>query len=491
MQNFRRFIGYTALSVSLASPAPAQTATTASPGWWSKPGFLPAQATLSIRPVDVRVQGFSGVARSERYCEVNGTPLAPRTGLIPDTGNFYIVSLDRSGKQCELTPLVSIKPANPAIAQELLDSIDARVPGGAKFIKGQVKTGMEQFKVDAAPKHMPGVGVVVPAESPSALALLFALSTGNTGTRPQVAAPAPTGTPLTGEWWNKPNLLPTSPQGTISAGGRDATGNCRINQHGLQLVAVPEGSIVLTDTTRAFAVLANCRVEPLITLPARSNTTQPAISVAGGGLRNPGQIKTQQNPAIERAALPLLVLAAEETALYVWGALGALGVGSMTAWNLQGKTVIAAGSVSVQAMNNRNIAGMSADEYGSLYMQSLSNRTAVPTKEQVEDGIKRTAPADASLEGTFNSESGGSGKCSPEEKNFLQKNVDSVCKPEVTCRPFTDSATATVFAKINHSCANAREEINNRCYDGGDKGHREAARSAWIRAGKCLERIVP
>ena len=145
--------------------------------------------------MDVRVQGFSGMARSERYCEVNGTPLAPRTGLIPDTGNFYIVSLDRSGKQCELTPLVSIKPANPAIAQELLDSIDARVPGGAKFIKGQVKTGMEQFKVDAAPKHMPGVGVVVPAESPSALALLFALSTGNTGTRPQVAAPAPTGTP--------------------------------------------------------------------------------------------------------------------------------------------------------------------------------------------------------------------------------------------------------------------------------------------------------
>ena len=203
MQSFRRFIGYTALSVSLASPAPAQTpaqtATTASPGWWSKPGFLPAQAALSIRPVDVRVQGFSGMARSERYCEVNGTPLAPRTGLIPDTGNFYIVSLDRSGKQCELTPLVSIKPANPAIAQELLDSIDARVPGGAKFIKGQVKTGMEQFKVDAAPKHMPGVGVVVPAESPSALALLFALSTGNTigstGTRPQVAAPAPTGTP--------------------------------------------------------------------------------------------------------------------------------------------------------------------------------------------------------------------------------------------------------------------------------------------------------
>lgn len=491
MRNFRKFVGYTALSVSLVSNAPAQTPATASPGWWSKPGFLPAQATLSIRPVDVRVQGFSGVARSERYCEVNGTPLAPRTGLIPDTGNFYIVSLDRSGKQCELTPLVSIKPANPAIAQELLDSIDARVPGGAKFIKGQVKTGMEQFKVDAAPKHMPGVGVVVPAESPSALALLFALSTGNAGTRPQVAAPAPTGTPLTGEWWNKPNLLPTSPQGTISAGGRDAAGNCRINQNGLQLVAVSEGSIVLTDTTRAFAVLANCRVEPLITLPARANTTQPAISVAGGGLRNPGQIKTQQNPAIERAALPFLVLAAEEAALYVWGALGALGVGSMTAWNLQGKTVIAAGSVSVQALNNRNIAGMSADEYGSLYMLSLSNRTAVPTKEQVEDGIRRTDPADASLEATFNSETKGPGKCGPEEREFLQKKINDICKPSVSCGASTPPEMAVVLAKINHECANSREEINVRCFDGGNKGHRTAANEAWIRARKCIERIMP
>jgi len=488
MQSFRRFIGYTALSVSLASPAPAQTPATASPGWWSKPGFLPAQAALSIRPVDVRVQGFSGVARSERYCEVNGTPLAPRTGLILDTGNFYIVSLDRSGKQCELTPLVSIKPANPAIAQELLDSIDARVPGGAKFIKGQVKTGMEQFKVDAAPKHMPGVGVVVPAESPSALALLFALSTGNTigstGTRPQVAAPA--GTPLTGEWWNKPNLLPTSPQGTISAGGRDATGNCRINQNGLQLVAVPEGSIVLTDTTRAFAVLANCRVEPLITLPARTNTTQPAISVAGGGLRNPGNIQTGPDPRLSQAvAAPIELYLTASLLMYGLTAILAM---KLHQSQLKNGTVVVPNTAD-QALESKDALGLSAEELGRLNV--LSSRTAVPTKGQIEDGIKRTVPADASLEGTFNSESGGSGKCSPEEKDFLQKNVDSVCKPEVTCRSFTDSATATVFAKINHSCANAREEINNRCYDGGDNGHREAARSAWIRAGKCLERIVP
>jgi len=472
----------------MAGPVLAQTAATASPGWWSKPGFLPAQAALTIRPVDVRVQSFSGRVNSERYCEINGVPLAPRTGLIADTGNFYLIALDRTGKQCQLTPLVSIKPANPAIAQELIDAVDARVPGAAKILKGEAKPGIAQFNADAAPKHLPGVGVVLPAQTPSALALLFALSTGNL---PQAVTPAPTGTPLTGEWWNRPNLLPTSPQGTITAGGRDAAGNCRINQNGMPLVAVPEGSILLTDTTRAFAVLANCKVEPLITLPARANTTQPAISVAGGGLRNPGQIKAQQNPAIERAALPLLVLAAEETALYVWGGLGALGIGSMTAWNLQGKTVIAAGPESAQALNNRNIAGMSADEYGSLYMLSLSNRTATPTKQQVEDGIRRTDPADASLEATFNSRTKGPGKCGPEERDFLQKKINDICKPSVSCDASTPPEMAVVLAKINHECANSREEINERCFDSGDKGHRTAANEAWIRARKCIERIIP
>jgi|GEM_PF-643806 len=490
MQSFRRFIGYTALSVSLASPAPAQTpaqtpgqnTATASPGWWSKPGFLPAQAALSIRPVDVRVQGFSGMARSERYCEVNGTPLAPRTGLIPDTGNFYIVSLDRSGKQCELTPLVSIKPANPAIAQELLDSIDARVPGGAKFIKGQVKTGMEQFKVDAAPKHMPGVGVVVPAESPSALALLFALSTGNTGTRPQVAAPA--GTPLTGEWWNKPNLLPTSPQGTISAGGRDATGNCRINQNGLQLVAVPEGSIVLTDTTRAFAVLANCRVEPLITLPARSTTTQPAISVAGGGLRNPGNIQTGPDPRLSQASAVAPPIIYPTAATLVDGlALLSVTMASATplGWIYTGAAIFATGAYAYTAWDVKQSSQLSSTEVGGLAEASLNIR---PDGDEINFGIERNNSRGTELANGLRPP----GNCGDDQYKNLFNKKDRAC-PRVLpgCKDVVlDPTVRAVRAAAFVACAKAREELNRVCFDGGDDAHKSATKNAWEAAKNCL-----
>src|SRR5262249_17499288 len=39
----------------------------------------------------------------------------------------------------------------------------------------------------------------------------------------------------------------------------------------------------------------------------------------------------------------------------------------------------------------------------------------------------------------------------------------------------------------NERCARARDRINNECFKGGDKGHREAALAAWRAAQNCRE----
>jgi len=158
--------------------------------------------------VDVTEQNYSGVVQTERYCEVNSVPLIPKTGFIPDTSNFYLVSLDREGKQCELTPLVSIKPANPALAKELLDSIEARAPNISRLFMGIEKTRIPHFDDILAPRFVPHVGVVLAVEMRPEIVQMFTL---NAGRSYSVPSPAPISTPLTGEWRNKPNLSPISP----------------------------------------------------------------------------------------------------------------------------------------------------------------------------------------------------------------------------------------------------------------------------------------
>jgi hypothetical protein len=47
-----------------------------------------------------------------------------------------------------------------------------------------------------------------------------------------------------------------------------------------------------------------------------------------------------------------------------------------------------------------------------------------------------------------------------------------------------------VMARENaRDCAMARDKINNVCFAGGDKGHRDAAIDAWTSVANCDEMI--
>lgn len=83
----------------------------------------------------------------------------------------------------------------------------------------------------------------------------------------------------------------------------------------------------------------------------------------------------------------------------------------------------------------------------------------------------------------------GPGGCSKLELRTLQAAVTAACKSGIafSCRPGMDRARLQGNAALASACAAARNTINNRCFGGGDAGHREAARNAERAAQKCRD----
>jgi hypothetical protein len=78
------------------------------------------------------------------------------------------------------------------------------------------------------------------------------------------------------------------------------------------------------------------------------------------------------------------------------------------------------------------------------------------------------------------------GKCDPAEHGFLQFAVNQECKVPRACSPGMSPKQLEDFLNQNMRCFYARKEINERCYDGGDKGHQQAQGDALKAALKCL-----
>lgn len=85
------------------------------------------------------------------------------------------------------------------------------------------------------------------------------------------------------------------------------------------------------------------------------------------------------------------------------------------------------------------------------------------------------------------------GNCTKKQHDDLQAAVKAACKAgaESSCDgvPPGDCVTLKARLAMNTACYNARDGINAICFDGGDQGHREAAKNAQTAAIKCLERI--
>lgn len=83
------------------------------------------------------------------------------------------------------------------------------------------------------------------------------------------------------------------------------------------------------------------------------------------------------------------------------------------------------------------------------------------------------------------------GRCDKVEHERYQSHVDAVCGLQSSCEkvPFKECDILREFYHKNLICRDARDEINEVCYAGGDSGHRQARNDAQKAAEKCFERI--
>jgi hypothetical protein len=83
------------------------------------------------------------------------------------------------------------------------------------------------------------------------------------------------------------------------------------------------------------------------------------------------------------------------------------------------------------------------------------------------------------------------GNCDPAEHGFLQAGVNDSCKGR-SSRCSTGMTPQELESRFwqNVQCNFARQEINNRCFNGGNAGHREAADNARRAALRCLDLLT-
>jgi len=83
---------------------------------------------------------------------------------------------------------------------------------------------------------------------------------------------------------------------------------------------------------------------------------------------------------------------------------------------------------------------------------------------------------------------GDTGNCTEEEHRRLQNEVNRQCKQlPRACRESDDCRTLKRSWHRNERCAKAREKINDKCFNGGDAGHRRAAQEARRAEANCRE----
>jgi hypothetical protein len=342
-----------ALSPTLAQPKlPGAGTILAITNWWRLPGALPAQADLSgLSLQGVRETGIPSCRLSSDLSVPSGT------GFIPDTRNIYAAEADGRGA-CRLIKVLEITPKNPATAQELVTEVERYYPLLAMILR--------EGKMQRAPT----VGIVIPFDTmePFKLAVEFAQASGGGGRQ---AVGGVDTKPLPPDWAEQPGLLPAGPQGPVGARPSPGGGQVCLLRVGPAALSqdmfdtrgttVPINSIAIIDTTRAVFIDAQCRVQPLVTIPVR-----PPASVSGPGPL-PIPPSSGPNPNVGQAGGPLVILGlavAPETATLLSGALVGLGIGIANTWNQIGGAAVLSGPEAQQALANKQTSGQSDVDLG-------------------------------------------------------------------------------------------------------------------------------
>lgn len=101
----------------------------------------------------------------------------------------------------------------------------------------------------------------------------------------------------------------------------------------------------------------------------------------------------------------------------------------------------------------------------------------------------RVSPTAIALSQAHHSGKKYGGNCTPKDFNELEATKNRYCNTgqENKCKSSLSKKKLEDRASNAEQCAIARTTINNKCFAGGDSGHREAATNAWNAYTNCVE----
>jgi len=82
----------------------------------------------------------------------------------------------------------------------------------------------------------------------------------------------------------------------------------------------------------------------------------------------------------------------------------------------------------------------------------------------------------------------GDSDCTPEELAALQKQMHAICDQPRSCKGITDCLELYRRIQINRECLEARQNIMDKCFRGGDERHRRTAEEVLDVLKECLKR---
>ena len=319
------------------------------------------------------------------------------------------------------------------------------------------------------------------------------------------ASPAPA------KWWEKPNLLPAKPQGEAQVSGPVLPGPwiCTVKIGATQTIQSYPGVLIIPDATRAFYLTSRndpsirteqlssgttvtygregkpvCALEPLITLPTGAST----MTMAGGGLRDPGRITTPAKPVVPAAADPIAVATVTSGV--------AMGILILAPRYLPDQQALTASGTIIynfaadRLVTIKNILGLSAEQLGQMASEA-------PDGQTYDDYLKKPATDRARELSYVNRPIGGlnrrPGGCRDEEFEKLNREQDDLCSKRGTCSASDGLSKTQIIERITNAqaCIDKRIEIMDRCFDGGDSGHKSQTEERVSGLRKCQSLLVP
>jgi len=128
----------------------------------------------------------------------------------------------------------------------------------------------------------------------------------------------------------------------------------------------------------------------------------------------------------------------------------------------------------IQAENAKLIPSKDLLEFYKAIGRPMLNETASGT---YDTHLGRPVTAEANrLSEIVSSDSRKRGKCTPEEFDPLKDYQEQWCAGAASCKPNMDQIDIMRLTKRNQMCVEHRIEVMDKCFDGGDQGHKDKAK---------------